>query len=191
MFKYIPVCLLLIAVLVSSVFGSGCTGEEGAAIEPQPDTGPTQETEPEIEPEPVGQEETANISVESPDPENLAKEEGVIPAGPVEVEVFDYPASVKNGVTFSASWRVRGEVAGNIEESALLWGSLSLKSGNASLGAYPRKSFPQAGPGPQEFEDRIKAPLAGDIYFRAYVLVDEVEVFSREYRIPITGSTVY
>ena len=125
-----------------------------------------------------------------PEPELDNGSEGVSGGAP-GVEVLDYPASVESGEYFIISWEVTGGASGEISETAIISGS---ESGNESLADYPTKSSPQGGTTPKEFEFRLRAPISGDIYFRAYAVVDDTEVFSPEYEISVseaTGSSGY
>ena len=123
---------------------------------------------------------------EGPDNES----EGVSGGSP-GVEVLDYPSSVEGGEYFTINWEVTGGTPGEISETTIISGS---GSGNESLADYPTKSSPQGGTTPKEFEFRMRAPLSGDIYFRAYAAVDDTEVFSPEYVISVvqaSGSSGY
>ena len=124
------------------------------------------------------------------EPEIENESEGVS-GGSQGIEVLDYPTSVEGGEYFIISWEVTGGTQGEISESAIISGS---ESGNESLVDYPAKSSPQGGTTPKEFEFRLRAPISGDFYFRAYAVVDGAEVFSPEYEISITefsGSSGY
>lgn len=116
----------------------------------------------------------------------LDNESDAVSGGSSGVEVLDYPASVESGEYFTISWEVTGGTSGEIRETAIVSGS---ESGNESLADYPTKSSPQGGSTPKEFEFRLRAPISGDFYFRAYAVVDGAEVFSPEYEISITESS--
>ncbi|HII03118.1 TPA: hypothetical protein HA351_16180 [Methanosarcinaceae archaeon] len=134
--------------------------------------------EPEIEPETEIEPEIENES------------EGVS-GGSQGIEVLDYPTSIEGGEYFTVRWEVTGGTPGEISETVLISGS---ESGNESLADYPTKSSPQGGTTPKEFEFRLRAPISGDIYFRAYAVVDDAEIFSPEYEISVSeasGSSGY
>ncbi len=124
------------------------------------------------------------------EPEIENESEGVS-GGSQGIEVLDYPTSVEGGEYFTIRWEVTGGTPGEISETILISGS---ETGNESLADYPTKSSPQGGTTPKEFEFRLRAPISGDIYFRAYAVVDDAEVFSPEYEISVSeasGSSGY
>lgn len=127
-----------------------------------------------------------------PGPEqDLDNESDAVSGGAPGIEVLEYPTSVESGEYFTVNWEVTGGTPGEISETAIISGS---ESGNESLADYPAKSSPQGGTTPKEFEFRLRAPISGDIYFRAYAVVDDAEVFSPEYEISVseaTGSSGY
>lgn len=102
------------------------------------------------------------------------------PSIPPAIAVLSYPASVNGEENYTIGWEISG--TGDISRTAIYW---SYKSG-ANISDYTRVSSGFKGKSPAQFSAELKAPAGGDwIYFRAYAMVEDIELFSDEFRIAI------
>ncbi len=104
------------------------------------------------------------------------------PAIPPAIKVTSYPTSVNGGTNITIRWEVSGGAQGEISSTQVLWG---YKSGGANISDYPRGSKIQTGKTPEGFSAGIIVPAGGTFYFRAYAVVDGMNVYSPENQITI------
>jgi hypothetical protein len=102
--------------------------------------------------------------------------------------VTSYPASVDTETDLGIDWEVSGGMPGNISRTAIIWG-FNMSSANVS--DYPEMSTVKTGKTPQQFNTILDVPLNnGTIYFRAYAVVDGIDIYSDEYQTIIVPPAV-
>ncbi len=159
--------VLIIAILSLLIF-SGCMG-----------------TSPTTSPTPTGTQEATSAPVLTPAATLIPTP--VTTATPVSIKpvikVTFYNTSVTGESNFTVQWEVSGGTPGDISRTAVLWG---FKSGGENISDYSRESNVQTGKTPQLFDVELKSPSGGDsIYFRVHAIVDDVHIYSPEYKIII------
>jgi hypothetical protein len=167
--------IVLIVVTALLIIVSGCTNPTPKST-PAPTATPAQTSTETPVATPIW---TAPAPTATPVP--TAKPE--ITAGKTSINVTSYSKSVTGESNFTINWTVSGGTSGTISKTMVLWG---FKSGGVNITDYPRTSTVQTGQTPATFSAELKAPAGGGpIYFRAYAVVDDTNVYSDEYQITI------
>lgn len=111
---------------------------------------------------------------------------------PVEIapaiNVTSYPESTDADTGLGIDWQVSGGKTGQISKTAIVW---DFSNGSADISDYSNMSEVQTGNSPEQFTAIIDLPVnstAYKIYFRAYAVVDGVDIYSREYRTIVVPS---
>ncbi|HYN44488.1 MAG TPA: hypothetical protein VER35_00665 [Candidatus Limnocylindrales bacterium] len=98
------------------------------------------------------------------------------------IKMFSIPKRVVENTDFTITWEVSGGAAGNIDRTEIIW---DFKKGNASITDYSHNTSSMTGKTPLELTGILKIPQTSTIYFRAYAIVDGMEIFSDEFPITI------
>jgi hypothetical protein len=116
-------------------------------------------------------------------PTQTASSQSVVPV----INVTSYPASSDVDTDFGIDWDVTGGTPGIISKTAIIW---DYKRGSAKISDYSNISAVQTGKTPEQFNDTLNVPDNSTVYFRAYAVVDGIEIYSQEYQTVIIPSAV-
>lgn len=119
----------------------------------------------------------------TPTPAQTAGLESINPA----INVTSYPESTDADTDLVIEWEVSGGATGNISKTAIIWG---FNRGSANLSEYSNMSAVQTGVTPEQFNATLNFPDNSTIYFRAYAVVDGIDIYSKEYQTVIIPSAV-
>jgi len=103
------------------------------------------------------------------------------------INVTSYPATSDVDTDFGIDWEVLGGTPGSISKTAIIWG---FNNGRANITDYTNISAVQTGNTPEQFNATLNVPDNSTIYFRAYAVVDGLEIYTKEYQTVIFPSAV-
>jgi len=104
------------------------------------------------------------------------------------INVTSYPESTDADTGLGIDWQVSGGKTGQISKTAIIW---DFNNGTANISDYSNMSEVQTGNTPEQFNAIINIPANSTtytIYFRAYAVVDDTDIYSKEYRTIIVPS---
>lgn len=111
-----------------------------------------------------------------------------VTAVPPTITVTSYPASVDTDTDLGIDWNVSGGMPGNISRTAVIWG---FNMSNANVSDYPEMSTVRTGKTPQQFSVTLNISYTNvTIYFRAYAIVDGIDIYSDEYQTIIVPAAI-
>lgn len=104
-----------------------------------------------------------------------------VSALPPTITVTSIPGRAVENTNFTIKWSVSGGI-GDISKTEIIW---DYKKGNATINDYSHYTSSLTGKSPLEFSETLKVPQSSTIYFRAYAIVDGIEIYSSEYEMTI------
>jgi len=116
-------------------------------------------------------------------PTQTASPEPIAPT----INVTSYPVSSDVDTDLGIDWEVIGGTPGTISKTAIIW---DFNKGSANISDYSNISKVLTGNTPEQFNTTLNVPDNSTIYFRAYAVVDGMEIYTKEYQTVIFPTAV-